>query len=115
MTDKKETLICGNCKGNVSSQVVNKVKGVRWMFHCENCGVDVFVSGRTYQVAESAFRKATNADKQGVCIWEWDTFQECYDTSCNKACSMLAGTPEENGYKFCPFCGKEVKTLPEKS
>lgn len=62
----EEKLICG-CGENITCQIVNKVRGTRWMFHCENCSADVFVSGKNEAEAISAFKRATRADvKQGI-------------------------------------------------
>ena len=33
---------------------------------------------------------------------------ECWSTSCGKEFVMITGTPKENGYNFCPSCGKPL-------
>jgi hypothetical protein len=45
------------------------------------------------------------------CTW---TVKEDYeeirwDTSCGNACIFMGGTPEENYYVFCPYCGKRIE------
>lgn len=47
------------------------------------------------------------------CVWTYipscSEFSEDYwETSCGKAFVMIDGTPNENGYNFCPSCGKEL-------
>ena len=38
------------------------------------------------------------------CTWEEDTDGN-YWTECNQGSVFEDGGPEENGYKFCPYCG----------
>ena len=41
------------------------------------------------------------------CTWTQDD-DGIYHTSCGQAQEFTTGTREENGYKFCPYCGKEI-------
>lgn len=34
-----------------------------------------------------------------------------YDTSCRNPHILIDGTPRENNYKFCPYCGKRIKVV----
>jgi len=34
-----------------------------------------------------------------------------YETSCGGDIVFTDGTPEENEYRFCPYCGKEIKII----
>ena len=36
-------------------------------------------------------------------------FEGMYETSCGEAKYFSNGNIENNNYKFCPFCGKEIK------
>ena len=68
-------------------------------------------------------KKKTNADrivKQGgvsddtdnVCEWRLcDEEANVYDTSCRNPHILIEGTPQENNYEFCPYCGKKIKTV----
>lgn len=44
------------------------------------------------------------------CIWiasiTWDN--EYWETSCGSDFTFIDGTPTDNGYKFCPNCGKPI-------
>lgn len=43
------------------------------------------------------------------CVWmpeEWPG--EAWETSCDGLYQITTGTPEDNGMKFCPFCGGEL-------
>ena len=41
------------------------------------------------------------------CTWAQDADGIWY-TSCGQAQEFTTGTREENGYKFCPYCGNEI-------
>ena len=45
------------------------------------------------------------------CHWvqdsDWENSGDYY-TSCGEAFSLCEGTPEENGLRFCCYCGKEL-------
>ena len=47
------------------------------------------------------------------CEWTYneDGHWEYWDTSCGKAFLFSEGTPEDSGFKFCPYCGKELKEI----
>lgn len=47
-----------------------------------------------------------------VCEWRLcDEEANVYDTSCRNPHILIEGTPEENNYKFCPYCGKKIKVV----
>jgi len=40
------------------------------------------------------------------CEWEWG---DCYwDTGCGRAFEFNDGTPTDNDFRYCPYCGKEL-------
>jgi hypothetical protein len=47
--------------------------------------------------------------KLGACIWSYG--DEYWSTSCGQEFVMIEGTPKENGYNFCPSCGKPLVEL----
>lgn len=53
------------------------------------------------------------------CLWKFDDLDGIYESGCGRNFFFETGTAEENGFKFCPFCGKELmnanETEPEKS
>ena len=61
--------------------------------------------------------RAVEIVKQGgvsddVCEWRLcDEEANVYDTSCRNPHILIEGTPEENNYKFCPYCGKKIKIV----
>jgi len=49
-----------------------------------------------------------------TCLWKEDSDGN-YDTDCGCAFCLEAGTPSENGMRFCCYCGNvlfEVKYTP---
>lgn len=42
------------------------------------------------------------------CKWIEDEDDGAWDTSCGKRFLITEGTPEENGMKFCCYCGKPL-------
>lgn len=47
-----------------------------------------------------------------VCEWRLcDEEANVYDTSCRNPHILINGTPEENNYRFCPYCGKKIKVV----
>ena len=61
--------------------------------------------------------KATEIVKQGVVSDDvcerrlCDEEANVYDTSCRNPHILIDGTPRENNYKFCPYCGKRIKVV----
>lgn len=44
------------------------------------------------------------------CEWELeDVESNLYVTGCENRELIFEGTPEENGYKFCHYCGRKIK------
>lgn len=44
------------------------------------------------------------------CEWKLeDVEQNLYVTECVNRHLIFEGTPEENGYKYCPYCGRKIK------
>ena len=45
-----------------------------------------------------------------VCEWKLeDEEANVYDTSCRNPHILIEGTPKENNYEYCPYCGKKIK------
>jgi len=59
---------------------------------------------------------ASHSDFQSeqYCIWTEDE-DGVYQTSCLHSFEFMNGTPESNGIKFCPYCGKELRQAGEPS
>ena len=47
-----------------------------------------------------------------VCEWMLcDEEANVYDTSCRNPHILIEGTPKENNYEYCPYCGKKIKIV----
>ena len=50
-------------------------------------------------------------DSYGVCEWLIDDDDDnCYDTSCREYFIILDGTPEDNCFNHCVYCGGKIET-----
>lgn len=66
---------------------------------------------------DDCFRAADNYRKErdGTCIWSCDEPQNddgWWNTECNNLFIFNSGTPEENEFTYCPYCGKRIKAQP---
>ena len=43
-----------------------------------------------------------------VCIWTYNEEGDLWDTRCNEMFHFNDGTPIENDFRFCPYCGKKL-------
>jgi hypothetical protein len=60
-------------------------------------------------VEELRLTKAALANyEQEFCYWVYDEEHDKYDTECKAMFNFFEGKYEENGYKHCPGCGKEI-------
>ena len=47
-----------------------------------------------------------------VCEWRLcDEEANVYYTSCRNPHILIEGTPKENNYEYCPYCGKKIKVV----
>lgn len=50
-----------------------------------------------------------------TCVWEQDEDSgDYYSTSCGRVFCITEGTPSENSFKFCAFCGNPIEEVPYK-
>jgi hypothetical protein len=67
--------------------------------------------------ASIAQNETTDAESVGLecgvirmdynCKWDQD-YNGTWETSCENAFEIIEGTPDENGMKYCPYCGKKL-------
>lgn len=49
-------------------------------------------------------------EQKSECEWKLeDSESNLYVTWCENRQLIFEGTPEENGYKYCPYCGRKIK------
>lgn len=65
-------------------------------------------------LAFEAGRKAAEQDRvDAVCQWEQDDEGGYWQTQCGEAFEIIEGTPEQNGMKYCHYCGKTLSARSE--
>ena len=56
--------------------------------------------------------KESGSGNDDVCEWKLeDEEANLYLTGCQQRQLILEGTPKENGYRYCPYCGKKIKIV----
>ena len=63
-----------------------------------------------------SIHKAIEIVKQGgvsddVCEWKYNNSEYYWESSCEHLHIFMSDGPEENEYKFCPYCGKKIKVV----
>jgi hypothetical protein len=75
-------------------------------------GIDVGKLPDHLEKIELALRKAViREESAGTCEWE-ENEDGMWETSCENAFVFEEGGPEENGQKFCCYCGNPLKAVP---
>ena len=47
---------------------------------------------------------------EDYCFWIEIISDACWESECNKkGFSFNEGSPVDNGFKFCPYCGRNLK------
>lgn len=65
-------------------------------------------------VKQGGVAVVNNATTKNDYVCEWrlcDEEANVYDTSCRNPHILIEGTPRENNYEFCPYCGKNIKVV----
>ena len=89
-----EELVCENCE---SCSLLEVCAGSKWCGECHNKIVEIVKQGIV---------------SDDVCEWRLcDEEANVYDTSCRNPHILIDGAPEENNYKYCPYCGKKIKVV----
>ena len=61
-------------------------------------------------------RNSIKIVKQGVvsddvCEWKYNDSEYYFESSCKHLHIFMSDGPEENEYRFCPYCGKKIKVV----
>ena len=72
-------------------------------------------SKRAYQ-EHKCWVKAIEIVKQGgvsddVCEWKYNYSEYYFESSCDHLHIFMSDGPKENGYRYCPYCGKKIKVV----
>ena len=47
----------------------------------------------------------------GTCKWKYDENYNMYETDCENAFIFIEGRKSDNGFLFCPYCGKKIEEV----
>ena len=62
--------------------------------------------------AVQALKSVLDDTHDDVCEWKLeDEEANLYLTGCQQRQLLFEGTPKENGYRYCPYCGKKIKVV----
>lgn len=62
---------------------------------------------------KEALQEKQAGDKKDFCVWTEEMDGDCWDSSCGESFVLIEGTPKENDFKFCAYCGKEIQEKPD--
>lgn len=51
---------------------------------------------------------------QDSCEWTYDQVEDGWRTGCDRAYSFIDGNIQDNGYIYCPNCGKRIAEFTER-
>lgn len=64
------------------------------------------------QLHELGYEFGQKIDKEEFCEWIRDNDEfDVYDTKCRNRHVFFEGSPEDNEYVYCPYCGKKIKVV----
>lgn len=67
---------------------------------------------RLNEAIEIVKQGGVSDDTDNMCEWRLcDEEANVYDTSCRNPHILIEGTPQENNYEYCPYCGKKIKIV----
>ena len=80
------------------------------MYPCNNC---VVWDGKT--LFYTLWRDGEPLTPPETCEWTYQSYDVYYDTQCGNIFQFTVGElSDAEDFKFCPFCGREIKEVKEK-
>ena len=70
----------------------------------EGMPMEIFMDNDTIVLRKYEENKADD-----VCEWKYNNSEYYWESSCEHLHIFMSDGPEENEYKFCPYCGKKIK------
>ena len=56
--------------------------------------------------------KGGDVEPKSECKWKLEDAEgNLYATECKNRKLIFEGTPKENGYRYCPYCGRKIKAV----
>lgn len=77
--------------------------------NCVVCKKPLSVNGHKYLCDVCLIQYSDKPSAMGECVWKEDSDGN-YETSCDDMFVLTEGSPEDNNMKYCPMCGKTIKT-----
>ena len=107
---------CGNQRYLVSENIREIINNQPTAYDVDKVVEEIEASGKNTDVCIRKIRAIEIVKKGGVSddVCEWRVCDEeanVYDTSCRNPHILIEGTPRENNYKYCPYCGKNIKAV----
>jgi len=69
---------------------------------------DGYVATGLYYASGSS-RLTYEYRRVGECVWTYDEREDYWATSCGEAMCFPEGTPKENNFGYCSYCGNKIK------
>ena len=48
-------------------------------------------------------------EREKPCQWKYREYNDYYETDCGRGFQLMADSPKENKYFYCPGCGKKIQ------
>ena len=96
---------CGKCLECRAADALDKIATCQW------CGRshDEETTCWSPHLKERIDKLQAEAVNLKVKVCQWSDEDTCWYTGCGECYTLIEGTPESNGLKFCPFCGGHVE------
>lgn len=110
MSDK----CCSNCCFLHEKAVYSEM-----MWHCGWRKETIYDPDKHVCTDWTECEKPAKSHTDNYCTWKRETdlaYSEndiYWETDCGRANSSIEGTPSDNNYKYCPYCGKGIKEVKE--
>ena len=65
-----------------------------------------------FKCAKLIVNKLAEEYKGGFCEWKQYDENDIYYTGCEQIHMFIDGSPTDNKYEYCPYCGKKIKVAP---